>query len=79
MLIASVLFFFTTYCLDFFAAVGDSRVYLAEQTVAIADDLHFWLKCAVFMSIIIASLFTLAGLCVVLSFTPKREVHFQSD
>ena len=74
-LIASVLFFFTTYCLDFFAAVSHSQQYLTEQTVAAADEFHFWLKCAVVMSIIVATLFTLAGLCVVLSFTPKREVH----
>jgi len=72
-LIASVLFFFTTYCLDFFAAVSHSQQYLTEQTVAAADEFHFWLKCAVVMSIIVATLFTLAGLCVVLSFTPKRE------
>jgi len=42
----------------------------------ITDDAHFWLTCSLLLCVIIATLFSLAGLCVRLSYRkPKQQIE----
>jgi len=76
---ASGVILFTTFCWDFFEAIHraqDDDVELPNSsTLPISDELYFWLKCALFLSIITASLFTLTGICLIVSFQKKHRTQ----
>jgi len=79
-MISSAIILFITFCWDFLSAIqraqNDSvdRPYSSVGSdVQISDELHFWLKCALFLCIIVASLFTLTGLCLMVSFQKQQK------
>lgn len=56
------------------------KLYLMDfARFPVSDELHFWLKCALFMCIIIASLFTLTGFCLTVSWHRQRKVKIRFD
>jgi len=76
-LMTAVSLLFTTYFWDFFAAfsraMNDTDDY---RPVPGQNDAHFWLTCSLLLCVIIATLFSLAGLCVRLSYRkPKQQIE----